>query len=230
MEELNSSNILKSIIELRESIGELRESQKETDKQLKETDRILSKKIEETDRILSKKIEETDRILSKKIGETDRILSKKIGETDRILSKKIGETDRILKKFIGGYGDVSEEYFYQGCKKTMKLGNINFDFIDRNVRKYFGAPEFDIVLYNGDSIGIIEVKSRANPHYLNIEKKVNDFKESFPQYKDYKFYFGVGTMSTKNDELFEFCSTKGIFLLGQNGDHLELLNEKVRAF
>ena len=37
-------------------------------------------------------------------------------------------------------------------------------------------------------------------------------------------------MSTKNDELFEFCSNKGIFLLGQNGDHIELINEKVRAF
>ena len=193
MEELNSKNILKSIIELRGSIGELKQSQKET-----------------------------DRILSEKISD----LKQSQKETD----KQLKETDRMLKKFIGGYGDTSEEYFYQGCKKTMKLGNIKFDFIDRNVRKHSGAPEFDIVLYNGDSIGIIEVKSRANPHYLNIEKKVNDFKESFPQYKDYKFYFGVGTMSTKNDELFEFCSTKGIFLLGQNGDHLELLNEKVRAF
>ena len=208
MEELNIKDILKGI-------EELRQSQKETDRQIQETDRILTKQIDD---------------LRQSQKETDRILSEKLGETNRILSKKIAETDRILKKFIGGYGDISEEYFYVGCKKTMKLGNIKFDFIDRNVRKHSGAPEFDIVLYNGDSIGIIEVKTRANPHYLNIEKKVNDFKESFPQYKDYKFYFGVGTMSTKNDELFEFCSNKGIFLLGQNGDHIELINEKVRAF
>ena len=211
MEELNSKDILKSIIELRESIGELRQSQKETD-------RILSEKISD----LKQSQKETD----KQLKQTNRILSENI----RDLKQSQKETDRMLKKFIGGYGDVSEEYFYVGCKKTMKLGNIKFDFIDRNVRKYSGAPEFDIVLYNGDSIGIIEVKTRANPHYLNIEKKVNDFKESFPQYKDYKFYFGAKAMSTKNDELFEFCSNKGIFLLGQNSDHIELINEKVRAF
>ena len=204
MEELNIKDILKSIIELRESISDLKQSQKETDKQIQE--------------------------LRQSQKETDRILTEKLRETDRILTEKLGKTDRMLKNFIGGYGDSSEEYFYTSCKKTMKLGNIKFDFIDRNVRKHFGAPEFDIVLYNGDSIGIIEVKSRANPHYLNIEKKVNDFKESFPQYKDYKIYFGVGTMSTKNDELFEFCSNKGIFLLGQNSDHMELINEEVRAF
>ena len=204
MEELNIKDILKSIIELRESISDLKQSQKETDKQIQE--------------------------LRQSQKETDRILTEKLRETDRILTEKLGKTDRMLKNFIGGYGDSSEEYFYTSCKKTMKLGNIKFDFIDRNVRKHFGAPEFDIVLYNGDSIGIIEVKSRANPHYLNIEKKVNDFKESFPQYKDYKIYFGVGTMSTKNDELFEFCSNKGIFLLGQNSDHMELINEEVRTF
>ena len=230
MEELNSKDILKSIIELRES---MRESQKETDRQLKETDRILTEKFQKTDRILTEKISD----LRQSQKETDRILTEKFQKTDRILTEKISdlrqsqkETDKMLKKFIGGYGDTSEEYFYQGTKKKMKLGNIKFDFINRNVRKHSGAPEFDIVLYNGDSIGIIEVKTRANPHYLNVEKKINDFKESFPQYKDYKFYFGVATMSTKNDELFEFCSNKGIFLLGQNGDHLELLNEKVRTF
>ena len=222
MEELNIKDILKSIIELRESISDLKQSQKETDRQIQE----LRQSQKETDRILTEKISD----LKQSQKETDRILTEKLRETDRILTEKLGKTDRMLKNFIGGYGDSSEEYFYTSCKKTMKLGNIKFDFIDRNVRKHFGAPEFDIVLYNGDSIGIIEVKSRANPHYLNIEKKVNDFKESFPQYKNYKIYFGVGTMSTKNDELFEFCSNKGIFLLGQNSDHMELINEEVRAF
>ena len=211
MEELNIKDILKSIIELRESIGELRQSQKETD-------RILTEKISD----LKQSQKETDRQIQE--------LRQSQKETDRILTEKLGKTDKMLRNFIGGYGDTSEEYFYQSTKKIMKLGNIKFDFINRNVRKHSGAPEFDIVLYNGDSIGIIEVKTRANPHYLNAEKKINDFKESFPQYKDYKFYFGVATMSTKNDELFEFCSNKGLFLLGQNGDHLELLNEKVRAF
>ena len=218
MEELNIKDILKSIIGLRDSIGELRQSQKETGRQIQELKEENRKGIEE----LRQSQKETD----KQLKETDRILSEKISD----LKQSQKETDKMLRNFIGGYGDTSEEYFYQSSKKEMRLGNIKFDFIDRNVRKYSGAPEFDIVLYNGDSIGIIEVKTRANPHYLNVEKKINDFKESFPQYKDYKFYFGVATMSTKNDELFEFCSNKGIFLLGQNGENLELLNEKVRTF
>ena len=154
-------------------------------------------------------------------------------ETDKQLketAKQLKETDTRLRKFLGGYGDTAEEYFYQSLKKTMRLGGIQFDEIDREVRKKADWNEFDIVLYNGDSVGIVEVKNRANPKYLEVEKQIHNFKEQFPEYQGYKIYYGVATMSTKNNELYDFCKSKGLFLLCQNGDHIDLLNSEIRAY
>ena len=156
-----------------------------------------------------------------------------LAKTDAQLAetaKQLKETDTRLRKFLGGYGDTAEEYFYQSLKKTMRLGDIKFDEIDREVRKKADWNEFDIVLYNGDSVGIIEVKSRANPKYLEVEKQIHNFKEQFPEYQGYKIYYGVATMSTKNNELYDFCKSKGLFLLCQNGDHIDLLNSEVQVY
>ena len=146
------------------------------------------------------------------------------------LTKELKKTDDKLKNFLGGYGDVAEEYFYQSLQKTMQLGDIKFDDIDREVRKKFGWNEFDIVLYNGDSAAIIEVKNRANPKYLQVEKQINNFKEQFPEYNGYKIYYGVATMSSKNNDLVKFCKDKGLFLLCQNGDHIDLINSDIRTY
>ena len=90
------------------------------------------------------------------------------------------------------------------------------------MRKKSGWNEFDIVMYNGDSVGIIEAKNRANPKYLQVEKQIRNFKEQFPEFQGYKIFYGVATMSTKNNDLFDFCKSKGLFLLCQNGDHIDL--------
>ena len=155
---------------------------------------------------------------------------KELREAQAKTDKQLKETDTRLKNFLGGYGDTAEEYFYQSLQKTMRLGEIKFDEIDREVRKKSGWNEFDIVMYNGDSVGIVEVKNRANPKYLQVEKQIRNFKEQFPEFQGYKIYYGVATMSTKNTDLFDFCRSKGLFLLCQNGDHIDLLNSEIRAY
>ena len=204
--------------ENKKGFQELREAQK-TDAQLAKTDAQLAK----TDAQLAetaKQLKETDTRLRNFLG----------GYGDVATDVSIIELRARLRKFLGGYGDTAEEYFYQSLKKTMRLGDIKFDEIDREVRKKADWNEFDIVLYNGDSVGIIEVKSRANPKYLEVEKQIHNFKEQFPEYQGYKIYYGVATMSTKNNELYDFCKSKGLFLLCQNGDHIDLLNSEVQVY
>ena len=145
-------------------------------------------------------------------------------------------------------GDIAEEEFYQSLERHKKLGALHFDTIERKVQKNASSPEFDILLINGDSVGLIEVKANLrtylkNKYYVKrdgnrpksfdmkqcIDDKVNDFRDSCPEYKDYKLYFGFGSLVT-DDKLIDQAKENGIFLLTQKGNHIELVNETVRAF
>ena len=145
-------------------------------------------------------------------------------------------------------GDIAEEEFYQSLERHKKLGALHFDTIERKVQKNASSPEFDILLINGDSVGLIEVKANLrtylkNKYYVKregnrpksfdmkrcIDDKVNDFRRSCPEYKDYKLYFGFGSLIT-DDKLIAQAKENGIFLLTQKGNHIELVNETVVAF
>ena len=116
------------------------------------------------------------------------------------------------------------------------------------MQKNASSPEFDILLINGDSVGLIEVKANLrtylkNKYYVKregnkpksfdmkrcIDDKVDDFRKSCPEYKAYKLYFGFGSLVT-DDKLIAQAKENGIFLLTQKGNHIELVNETVVAF
>ena len=101
--------------EIRASLRELSEAQKETGRlvretsqQMKETDRRLDKMARDADRLVketSQQMKETDRRLDKMVSDTDRRLDKMVGdtdrqmkETDRRLDKMVGDTDRQMKE------------------------------------------------------------------------------------------------------------------------------------
>ncbi|EFA68252.1 hypothetical protein [Cylindrospermopsis raciborskii] len=71
-------------------LGELIESQKETERKFQETERFLREQSQETDR----KFQETERFLREQSQETDR----KFQETERLLREQSQETDRLLRE------------------------------------------------------------------------------------------------------------------------------------
>ena len=81
------------------------------------------------------------------------------------------ETDRKLQKvsdMLGGMGqnqgDVAEEFFFNSLVDDPHLGGIHFDDISKNDYKQRGKlqEEYDIVMTNGNAIGIVEVKYKAH--------------------------------------------------------------------
>jgi hypothetical protein len=54
--------------------------------------------------------------------------------------------------------------------------------------------EYDILLYNGTSVAIIEVKHRVRRDAFKrlIEVQMPRFRQIFPEYKDCKMYLGLG--------------------------------------
>lgn len=138
---------------------------------------------------------------------------------------------------LGGITDntglTTEEYFYNSMLDNPVLGGIRFDTIRKNIhiKTKRLEDEYDIVLYNGDSIGLIECKYKAHENDLRklIDKKVDSFRELHPDYKDYKIYLGLASFYFY-PELEEMAKRNGVAILKQKGDVVEIQADNLRAY
>ena len=193
-------------------IYELAQSQKETDRQLKETDRQLKE-------------------TSQSQKETDRQLK----ESFKVIRKEFSE----LKKYVGGIGrnngDVAESYFYETLAKKMKIGNLNFHFIEKNVKKENRKEklkgEYDIILTNSDSIAIVETKYKV--HQNDIEKikskTIPNFRKLFPEKENYKIYAVIAGLCIPDDSI-KLAFDYGFYVLTHGGGRLKIDHGDIKVY
>ena len=191
------------------SLHELTQRQKETDRQMKENDRNLTKKFSE--------------------------LREFIKETDNHLKEKFSE----LKDYVGGIGrnngDVAETYFYETISNTMKIGELDFDIIEKNVKRKNKRQnmegEYDIIMTNSDSIAMIEIKYKLHPDDIEkiVNKKIPVFKQLFPEKKDYKLYIVVAGL-TIPDESKKLAFKHGFFVLTQGAGQLNIEHDDIKSY
>jgi hypothetical protein len=188
-------------------------------------------------------IQESNRYLTEKLAETERILNEKFAETDRQMKetdRQMKETDRRMKelqKTLGGmansHGSFAEEYFFNSFEDNeQNFFGEHFDEIEKNVKGRLKnlKDEYDIVLYNGVSVAIIEVKYKA--HKGDVDKvlqKAETFRILFPDYKDFKIYLGLASMAFY-PELEQECINQGIAIIKQVGDNVIINDAHLRAF
>ena len=137
------------------------------------------------------------------------------------------ETDRKLQKvsdMLGGMGqnqgDVAEEFFFNSLVDDPHLGGIHFDDISKNESKQRGKlqEEYDIVMTNGNAIGIVEVKYKAHENDLGkLERKMRNFKTLFPVYENYKLYGAIASFHI-NDDAKKEALERGFFVLQRKGE------------
>ena len=185
--------------ELTQSILELRESQAQTDKMIQET----AKRIQET----SEQMKKTDEQMKK----TDKRIE--------ALSRNIDGVNKSI-------GLDAEEFFYSSIKKNPSIANINFDYIYQNSKRDFKgeSQEIDILLENGSSVGVVEVKNRVSQKSIDqLDKIMDRFDYFHPLYKDYKV---IGAIAGKifPKHLQEQALKKGYSVITQQGEHIEQIN------
>ena len=159
----------------------------------------------------------------KEVAYEQKETERKFQETDR----KFQETDRKLEKLgelLGNIGrnqsDVAEEFFFNSLANDTHLGSIHFDDISKNDYKLRGKiqEEYDIVMTNGDAIGIVEVKYKAHENDLKkLERKMRNFKKLFPIYEAYKLYGAIASFHI-NDDAKEAALNQGFFVLQRSGN------------
>ncbi|MDX2196544.1 MAG: hypothetical protein NW207_09010 [Cytophagales bacterium] len=159
-----------------------------------------------------------------------------LAKTDAQLAKtevQVKETSRTLSNLGFNLGIVAEEYFYYAMVEKPVMGGITFDVVKANIKSRTKAveDEFDIVMYNGDTIGLIEIKHKVHPSDLQTltTQKVHNFRLLFPDYKDYKIYVGIAGMSVP-EEVAKQALDKGIAVLRQKGDVTEIVDTHLTAY
>ena len=211
-------------------LQELIKSGKETDKKIDKLQNLFDLRAKETDKKINQ-LTESGKDTDIRMKETDKMMK----ETD----KKMKETDKKIDKLqniIGGIGNsngfVAEDFFYHSFSKKMKIGNMHFVYIDRNVYREHKKlkDEFDIVLTNTDSIVIVEVKYNYHSNDVkSVLKKINNYRILFPLYKNYKIFGAIAGLSIQPKAI-EEAKKKGFFVVTQDGNNLKLLNDKVREY
>jgi hypothetical protein len=137
------------------------------------------------------------------------------------------QTERKLNKLAELYSGVSEnqgamaeEFFFNSLNANPVIGGVQYDRITPHL--IVGAKgkqtEFDLVLVNGNSVALIEVKSRARLTALDqLEKQLTRYRAAFPEHASYKLYGGIAGLSVPEATI-EEAHKRGMFVLKQKGD------------
>ncbi len=145
-------------------------------------------------------------------------------QTDKQIKALSQNIDGVNKSI----GLEAEEFFYSSLKKNPTIANINFDYIYQNDRRGLKGEtqEIDILLENGSSIGVVEIKNRVSQNSIDqLDKIMERFDYFHPLYKDYKV---IGAIAGKifPKHLQAQALKKGYSVITQQGDHIEQINPR----
>ncbi len=152
-----------------------------TDQELKDLVASLAVSQNRTDVQLAKTIATVDGLGAR----VDRI-SAATEHLDARMDKAAATVESVGKQLGGigrNQGDVAEEFFYNSLCEKPQLGAIVFDNVVANMEA--GRPghqaEFDIVLNNGASVAVIEVKYKVHPSDLeHAQDNLARYRVMFP--------------------------------------------------
>jgi hypothetical protein len=159
-------------------------------------------------------------VAQKATDEQMKLTDEQIKRNDKMLTEKLDRMGITLGNIGQNQGDVAEEFFLQSLLKDNHLGSIRFDDIVKNMEKHRGQlqEEYDLVMTNGDAIGIVEVKYKAHTYDLDkLDRKMRNFKQLFPWFKDYKQYDAIASFHI-NDAAKKEALKRGYFVLQRSGD------------
>ena len=185
---------------------------------------------------LEKSSAEFDRRIAEARAEEDRRRAesdldwKKLKLSMEDTEKKIKSLSEQVAGITKSNGDFAENYFFNSFEK----GQQNFfgEKFDRIIRGkgHIVEDEYDVVMLNGHTAGIIEVKYKARKEDISKAlKKVNTFRTNFPEYKNHKIYLALAAF-TFNETLQQECIKQGIVVIKQVGDTVIVYNKHLKAF
>jgi hypothetical protein len=187
-------------------------------------------KMQESDRKLKEAREEAEVKRRESKEEAERKLRESKDEVERKYRESRQETDRQIKEFFAksGYdvGRMVEAIVEPGCVRLFRERGIDVCYTMRRVKAVIPGREMeiDILLLNGAELVAVEVKSMMNGSDINKWiKKLGQFREFFPQYRNHKIYGAVASLEFGGNAD-RFAHKKGLFVLRWADDLMIIAN------
>jgi hypothetical protein len=183
---------------------------------------------QETDRMM-KENQQTFRENQKEIKENQKEIKEIQIETER----KFQETDRAIKavntiigKLGNRLGEFVEEAVRPAAVRLFQDCGIDVHEVQQNIvaKREGECLELDLLVVNDKDAVAIECKSNlsiddVNEHLARLDK----IKRLLPRYKESRVLGAVAGMVIP-EQVALYAMRKGLYVIGQNGDHLELRN------
>ena len=222
--------------ELKNLVASLAVESAKTDERfrvLREEQAIRDKKLDEQFRVLREEQAIRDKKLDEQFKKTDEEFNK-IAEQFKKTDEKFKQLGLNIDGIARTQGEITEDYFFDILKKDKRVANLQFDEIAKNSYKYVRNDmkgEYDIILFNGDSVMIIEIKNKVRDKDIeNLKnKQIRNFRELFPTYKDYKVYGAIAGF-TINEELVKKAKNNGFFVLKKKGELMVEEHSEIKVY
>jgi len=190
----------------------------------------------ETDKLIKESSLRFEKELKKSRAEFDQQMKESRADYD----KRSAESDRRMKKleeltgsWANNHGFFAEEYFLNSFENNKRnFFGEKFDRIEDKVKGIKNGYQdgYDILLINGKSIGIVEVKFKAHENDVpKILRKAETFRINFQEYKNHRVYLGLATM-VFYPELEQECIKEGIAIVKQVGDTVVINDKHLKTF
>jgi len=173
-------------------------------------------------------------MLAESSAKFDRELAESRTDYDR-RSAELNKQLKDLGEQVGGWnnshGAFAEEYFFNSFEKGQhNFFGEEFYEIKKNLKGTETDDEFDVVMFNGTSICIVEVKFRGRAQKIpKLVRKAQAFRDNFPKYAKHKVYLALATLVSETG-VEEECIEQGIAVVKQSGDKVVIYDERLKAF
>jgi hypothetical protein len=207
---------------LQENAQQMKESSAKFDMEMAETRADFDRRMREEDQRREASSAKFDKEMAETRTDFDRQMKK--------LKVAMDETNRHIFGVTKSNGDFAEDYFFNAFnKEKQNFFGEEFDRIIKGKGRVV-EDEYDAVLINGKTAGIIEVKYKARREDIaQALKKPRTFRINFPEYKDHKIYLALAAL-TINESLERECIRQGIAVIKQVGDKVVVGNKHLKAF
>jgi hypothetical protein len=174
--------------------------------------------------------QETDRRLKERIEETDKRLKESMEQTDRRLeetNQAVKEASRIVGDLGNKFGKLSEYLVVPNMlDKFNALGYVftkasrNIKFLDSNKKT---LTEVDVLLENGDSAIVVEVKSDLTIDYVNQHiERMEKLRRYWDDHNDKRELIGAVAGAIMEDRVKKHALNTGFYAIVQSGDTVKI--------
>jgi hypothetical protein len=195
----------------------LMQAQARSDERLDRFDERLDRLAAQTNAALDRTNAAIDR-LTERVNQTTATVDRVSRDIEK-LHQDIDKVHKAQGRAENNRGAEVEEFFYNTLMHEPVIGHMQFDKVLSNhmIGKKGKETELDLVLINGNSLAVVEVKSKFHPSDLDqLQKHIDFLRDHSPEFKNYQFYGGIAGFSIPKD-VTHAAHEQGYFVLKRRG-------------